>query len=204
MREWRLSYEKIREGIRPGDMLAFHGCGIISRGIAIYEHLKTRVPIQQCITHVAMVCSGPIILDRKLMLEADEGEVNARSVSATLSEYNGRVFWYPLREELCYFRSAMDLLCWNKIGKKYDYGSFFGNLFGNVSLDGRRYFCSELLQAVFQIVPEEIIDEILRHKEKTESDFPVLKLFFKKKALRPHQLIQLPFYKPRIEIILPR
>ena len=203
VREWRCPYEKIRPAISPGDLIAFHGVGVVSRGIAIYEYFRTRTPIQDCITHVAIASSGPDILDRKLMIEADEGEVNPRSISATLKSYNGRAYWYPLKDELKVLRPTFDLCCWEQVGIKYDFTNLFKNLTGNVSLDIRRFFCSELAQFSLQAIPNVIINEILRKMKKTLDDFPELDLFFAKKALRPNQLVKLPFYKPRIEIILP-
>ncbi|MDY6957788.1 MAG: hypothetical protein SVK08_01390 [Halobacteriota archaeon] len=201
MAEWRLPYEKIRCGLRPGDVLAFQGTGPISKGIAIYEYFKTKTPVSECITHVSGVVSGPAVLTRKLMIEADEGEVNPRAISTEVEQYNGKIYWYPLREELAMFRNAMDLLYWNSIGKKYDYGLYRNFLFlGNGKVDKERYVCSELVQCTFQIIPIVIILEILRNMNKKEEDFPILSCLSGGKVMRPHQIVQLPFFKPRIEI----
>jgi len=199
--EWRLPYEKLRKGVRPGDIIAYHRSGIFPTGIAIYEYFKTGTPIESCMTHVSVCVSGPTILDRKLIIEAAEGEVNVRALSSSIHAHNGRAFWYPLREELRYFRAGMDIICWNKIGTKYDFGGVVANVLGNVSIDLRKLFCSELAQLALQIIPYELISEIIRNRRKEWKDFPVLKLFYAKKALRPNQLVQLPFFKPRIEIL---
>ena len=201
MKQWRLSYEKIRPMIRPGDVWAFHGMGPFSHGIAIYEYFKTKTPIQDCITHVAISVSGPSILERKLIIEADEGEVNSRSISQTIKGYNGRVYYYPLRHELNILRNSFDLCAWQLIGTKYDFGGVFNNLFGNVNINIRRFFCSELVQYVMRSIPNIIVCEILRNINKKAIDFPVLGLLHSKKAMRPHQLMQLPFFLPRIEIV---
>jgi len=198
---WRLPYDKIRDRIQPGDILGYHRCGVGPTGIAIYEYCLTKTPIDCCMTHVSMCVSGPEILDRKVIIEAAEGEVNVRALSSTIHLHNGRAFWYPLREELRFFRSAMDRFCWNQVGKKYDFPGLFSNIFGNVSMDAKKFFCSELTQGAFYVLPYVIIQEILKSKKKKEKDFPSLKLFFAKKALRPQQLVQLPFFKPCIEIL---
>jgi len=202
MAEWRLPYSKIRPGIRPGDAIAFHGTKAVSKGIALYEKFKTGAEFSTCITHIASAVSGPIVLDRKLMIEANEGEVNARSISSVLTGYSGTIWWYPLREELSQYREAMDLRCWETIGTKYDFGSFFRNLSGNVLLDIRRLFCSELLQYSLEAIPHQAICDLLRHLKKQAIDFPELDLMFAKVALRPNQLVQLPFYRQPVEILV--
>jgi len=203
LNKWRLPYEKIRKGVRPGDVIAFQGSGPISKGIAIYEYFRTGTPISKCITHVSGVVSGPEILTRKLMIEADEGEVNVRSISSEVAKYKGRMFWYPLREELAVFRNAMDIMYWENIGKKYDYGIYSKFLLlGKAKVDHLRYVCSELVQCSFQILPTTVIEEILRHKKQKAEDFPILNCLCGCEVLRPNQIVQLPFFKPRIEIIL--
>jgi hypothetical protein len=203
MNKWRLPYEKIRKGIRPGDVFAFQGTGPISKGIAIYEYLRTGTPVKECITHISGAVSGPSIFPRKLMIEADEGEVNVRAISAEVEKYKGRIFWYPLREELSVFRNAMDIHYWENIGKKYDYSIYSKLLFlGNAKVDKERYVCSELVQCSFQIIPSTVIEEILRHMKKKWEDFPLLNCLCGCEVFRPNQIVQLPFFKPRIEIIL--
>jgi hypothetical protein len=200
MTDCKAPYSEVRKFIKPGDVIGYHRSGIGPKFIAIYEYLKTKTPLNLVTTHVSMCASGPERIDRRLIVEAAEGEVNIRALSNTLHLHDGKAFWYPLREELNHLRPSIDSICWEQVGKKYDFGSVLAK-FGTTSLHPKKFFCSELCQYALQIIPYVLILEIIRNMKKEEKDFPFLKEFFNEKTLRPQQLVQLPFYKPRVELL---
>ena len=92
-------------------------------------------------------------------LEALEAGIDMHLLSNRLSEFNGRVYWYQLRDE--YNRYRDEIINWAllQIDKKYDYHSLFANLFGRVSIDGRLYFCSEYVHSAYRSVG--LIDDVI-------------------------------------------
>jgi hypothetical protein len=85
------------------------------------------------------------------MVEALKGGPEFRLISERLLGHGGRVYWYKLREELVpegRAKAAAWLMHELALGKGYDYPNLLANALGAVSLNGRRWFCSELYHAM--------------------------------------------------------
>lgn len=82
---------------------------------------------------------------RRYHTEAMERGVYPNLLSQRLQEYDGEVWWLPLKDEynearICIGQRLTE--CW---GKPYDYKSIFTQLFAKVSVNMRRMFCSEVV-----------------------------------------------------------
>lgn len=190
------NYLKHRSNIQPGDVISFKGEGFISW---IILRIDKR-------SHVAGIVSSPQVHDERiLIMEADEGEVNVRAVSAKLAKYPGKAYWHQLRSELNEYRAEIDAFYWQQVGIHYDYESLFGNapaiLTGNAGLgmvksDNSKYFCSELCGcALLHGIPEDILKSYLPH--------PDLNQLLSGVALRPGGIARLPVFLPEIPLLLP-
>ena len=181
------AYEKVRPLIKSGDAITWRGKGFVSWAISFWSYR----------THASLVVRPPDyeqFKDRRFLLEAWEGEVNLRFLSYRIDEYDGQAWWHQLKPELEPFREAIGRYAISQLGKKYDYTSLFANMFGRVSADTRKYFCSELVGDVYRktipnkiwitIPPNEAVGRLLRGL-----------------ALRPGGIASLPIYKPEVRIL---
>jgi len=85
--------------------------------------------------------------DRRFLLEALAKGVVPRLLSLRLEEYNGQVFWSPLKESITDpQRNKMIEQVFLEVskGRPYDYGNLFRNIAGRVSVDADAWFCSEI------------------------------------------------------------
>lgn len=137
-------YYSIRHLIDTGDLLEWRGTGLVARGIRLFTG--------RSVNHSSLCVRMPFGYDepRRFMIEADSSGLEFRLISKVLESYDGQVWWYQLRPEFNHLRNdigrwAFDCLATNN---GYDYSSLFAQMFGRVSLDGRRYFCSEFYDAM--------------------------------------------------------
>lgn len=88
--------------------------------------------------------------NRRFMVEALAKGLQLRLISERLMGHRGKVYWYKLRDELVpegRAKVASWLLREVGLAKGYDYPNLVANALGAVSLDGRRWFCSECYHA---------------------------------------------------------
>lgn len=135
-------YNVIKENIRPGDMIAFSGKGIISFLIKIGTFSR--------ISHVAC-CIEPVNgfdLIEATSLDVEEACVNYSTLTDHISNYKGGIYWFPLCSTI---RQSMNMQKYHdflesKEKKEYDtLGAFFSAfplLFQKN--DYNKLFCSEL------------------------------------------------------------
>jgi len=89
--------------------------------------------------------------DRVYLIEALERGLTLRHLSTRLAEYRGHA--YVFRPVLSpRQQNAIRLFATDKTaeGVRYDYGGLFANMIGRISMDARRYICSEFLWAAWQ------------------------------------------------------
>lgn len=130
-------YSKIRPEIHTGDAILFQGNGIISRMIRHWSDMS----------HAALVIRLRRYSDlggRVFLVEALSHGLKLRLLSDVIRGYNGRIFHLGMgaskRQRLKILEFALTE-CATTEG--YDYEGLFGNIFGRVNRDARRYFCSE-------------------------------------------------------------
>jgi len=188
------NYYELRSTIRPGDVLSYKGKGLIS-------WLILRIDKR---SHVSGIASSPTIHEERcLIIEADQGEVNVRALSAKLRDYRGEVYLHRLKPELDAYRNGIDSFYWAHIGLGYDYPDLFGNaaalLTGNpnngrVRADSDKYFCSELCgEAIRCGIPEATLKGYLPHED--------LERLLCGIALRPGGISRLPIFQPAVRVL---
>lgn len=130
-------YQSIRHKIKDADLLLWRGKGIIARLIQLageyHNHASFAIEAERHQTR------------RVLLYEALASGVEPEFLSARVGRYRGRCWWYPLRRKYEAYRPAIYQAANNYAGTKYDYKSLFKNIFGYVSADAERLFCSEYL-----------------------------------------------------------
>ena len=81
-------------------------------------------------------------------IESLEGGVDPNRLSLRLKEFDGHARLYKLKPEYHHLRKNLGEIALSMEGIKYDYGSLIKNLFGHVTIDKNRLFCSEFVKAV--------------------------------------------------------
>lgn len=76
-------------------------------------------------------------------IESLETGVDPNRLSLRLQNFNGEVRLYRLKEEYRHLRQKLGEASLSLEGIKYDYWAILKNLFGKVSLNSNRLFCSE-------------------------------------------------------------
>jgi len=132
------TYSRHREGINSGDVILWKGTGLISRLIRFfggYSHASLVLRLDEF--------KG--LTDRRFILEANATGIELRILSWRVQKYSGEAWWLPLKEEYCGTREKIVTWALDQVGTPYDFHSLFKNIFGRVSADCTRYFCSEYI-----------------------------------------------------------
>jgi len=135
------TYLQIRETIRNGDCILWQSRGIVPwiiQRFTAYSHASLCVRFD-----------APGMTDRVYMVEALSGGLKFTLLSERIAGMRGRAYLF---QPSCLWgvnqeRIRADTMTALSMGIKYDYKGLFGNLFGRVSEDAKRYFCSELVWA---------------------------------------------------------
>ena len=117
--------------------------------------------------------------DRVFTPEATERGMVLTYLSRELRGYKGRVYLLKLKPEMDNFRSKIVRAQLDMIGVPYDFGGLLANAFGRVSMDARRYFCSEGIASSFASAGA---------------------IRMQKKAPRPGEFSRWGFFLPRVRI----
>lgn len=139
-------YSALRPWLRTGSIILWQGNSPLSRAIRIFSRYS----------HASLVIRDLDGLDRErvFLVEALETGLELRLLSERVKDYDGRVFAFrPCgltldREE----RIKSFALTECARGIRYDYGGLLANIFGRVSQDARRYFCSEFAAVALEQV----------------------------------------------------
>jgi hypothetical protein len=137
-------YLAIQPLMRTGDLIEWKGNSLISK--AIMQVTGNNV------SHSSMVVLSKITEEdeeRRYIIEAVRYGVCWNYLSDVLNHYDGTAYWYQLKPEYDHLRSSMGSWLWNeyRCDKHYDFGGIIKRYFGKVSLDARRWFCSEICEA---------------------------------------------------------
>lgn len=130
-------YYKHQKDIRTGDHIGWRSDGIIG-------HL-----IRWCTTDSINHSSMAIRLQyegldkRRFDMGALNRGMEFHLLSKLLRNYNGHVWWYPLKDDYGDLRPVFARRAFTILDTKYDYGSLFKNVLGRVSTNAEKFFCSE-------------------------------------------------------------
>lgn len=137
-----MPYSEARQYIQTGDLLSWRSSSFIGAGI--------RFVTGEYVNH-SSICTDikEYGRERKFCLEALEGGIELHSISRRLEQFKGEVYWHGLKPKFWEYRTALGIAAFNRIGIDYDYTSIIKQLFGRVSLDTKRLFCSEFVYQDF-------------------------------------------------------
>lgn len=133
-----MKYKDMRPRIQTGDAILWKGKGIISKLImrwTSYSHASLVVRLREY--------EG--LKKRVFLVEALNDGLELRLLSERMKEA-GEAFWLPVGmivEEVLKSREHAMTECAKAV--PYDYESLFKNIFGRVSNDAQKYFCSEFV-----------------------------------------------------------
>ena len=131
-----MTYEELRPQMQTGDKILWQGDKPLQKAImwfTPYSHASTIVRYKRY----------PELAEHVFLIEALRTGLEPRYLSDRIKNEGGRVFFYKVTENINRdkIRAFATIECSKK--KKYDYGSFLRLMFGSVSMDARRYLCSE-------------------------------------------------------------
>ena len=136
-------YMAVQHLVSTGDLVEWRSESMVGRAIRLFT--------RQEVNHSSLVVRLPYeCCERRFCIEALERGLEFRLLSRRLLGHAGQAWWWrlkpeydPLRDQIG--RWAFDMLSENR---GYDFGSLFAQIFGRVSLDARRFFCSEFYDAM--------------------------------------------------------
>ena len=137
-------YDGLRPLIKTGDLVEFASNGIIGQTIM----KVTGKPV----SHSALVVRLPYKNSpRRYIIEAIRTGVEFQLLSDVLQKYDGAAIWYGLRKEYDDRRDGIGEWALNELSqhKAYDFGGVVAQLWGRVSLDSKKYYCSEIVDAAY-------------------------------------------------------
>lgn len=142
-----LLYEVVRDQLKTGDCLGWHSDSLIGKAIR-WKTVPSSVPDDSPlnINHVSSIIRLKEYegLQRRVFItEALEHGTVLNMLSKRLEEFKGKVFWYPLKDTWNVERQAIGERLLQYIGIEYDYRSIVEQIFGSVSIDVKKLFCSE-------------------------------------------------------------
>jgi len=137
-------YAQHRVKMQTGDCLLWRSSSVLGWAIRLFSWAK--------VNHAGLVVrpnEWGLFKDRRFTLEALEGGIVLRLLSERLRDFNGKVWLYPLKDEFAVLRDEICRWALAQEGTPYDYGSLFKQVFGRVSVEMTRYFCSEFCYAAW-------------------------------------------------------
>jgi len=130
-------YYKVQHLIRTGDHLGWKSSGIVGKLI----RLKTGNTINHSSMAIRLNYEG--LEKRRYDVGALNRGIEFHMLSRMLEKYNGKVWWYPLKNEYNELRPKIAMKAFEFIDTPYDYGNLFKNVLGRVSTNLAKLFCSE-------------------------------------------------------------
>ena len=137
-------YKRYRPFMKEGDPIQMHsysGLGWLIRYFSSPGILKNTAIINHTSTLKKESYEG--VKHRRWILEALAKGPEYNLLSERLEEYNGKVYWLPVRDVFDSWRGAV--MAWQvlQVNKGYDYESLFKQAVTKVSADARALYCSE-------------------------------------------------------------
>jgi len=144
-------YNSVRPYMRSGDLIEWGSASLFGGAIRLVTGKK--------VNHSSILLSldkYEEFKDRRYVLEANR-KVELNILSYRIREFKGTVFWSPLKPKYDHLRGQIAKWALDREGKDYDYQSLLANMFGKVSMDGKKFFCSEyyhMAMVAVGILPE--------------------------------------------------
>jgi hypothetical protein len=168
-------YLSIRGEMKSGDAIQWRGNSLLGWAIRLWS---------KEVNHTSLVIDLSLYKEmgnRRWVLEAEAEGIDFNLLSLRLRHFDGEVWWLPIRPEFYKYRDIVAAWAFDKKGTKYDYGSLFKNMFGKVSAEANKLFCSEFFY--------------LAWKNATGNDFGM------RKAPLPCDIPKMGMFKDPIQIL---
>ncbi|MCK5617465.1 hypothetical protein KAR91_87185 [Candidatus Pacearchaeota archaeon] len=133
-----IRYKALRRYMQSGDLIEWGSASIVGGIIRFFT--KKEVNHSSILLNLD---SFEGLKERRFILEALEHGVELNLMSKRLKDFEGSVFWSPLKPEYNHLRNGIAAWALERVGIDYDYSSLFSNIFGKVSQDAKKFFCSE-------------------------------------------------------------
>jgi hypothetical protein len=131
-------YHAVKEKMKTGDLLQWRSNSVVGSLI----RWRTRADVN----HSSLVMRFAEYQGeerRRFTTEALEHGTVLNLLSRRLETFDGSCWWHPLRPDWNNRRREIGERALDLIGIPYDYRSIVSQIFGRVSSDARRLFCSE-------------------------------------------------------------
>jgi len=131
-------YSSIREQMKTGDLLQWKSNSIIGSLI--------RWKTKSTVNHSSLVLRIPEYQGKEKRVwttEALEHGTVLNLLSRRIDEFDGELWWFPLKDEWHPKCEMIGEYALKMIGLPYDYKSIVKQIVGRVSADARALFCSE-------------------------------------------------------------
>lgn len=132
-------YNEVKNSMKTGDLLQWASFSVI--GWLIRWKTKSDVNHSSLVIRLAEY-EG--LERRRFTHEALERGVILNLLSRRLDRFNGKVWWYPLKDEWDERRQRIGELALAWTGVPYDYKSIADQLISSVSAEATALFCSEM------------------------------------------------------------
>ena len=154
-------YNQIRHEIKTGDLIEWRSNSIVGRTIRLFTGKAVNH------TGIAFVMDnyGGISGRHIFTLEAAPKGIECNLLSVQLQNFKGQVFLKQLKPQFDHLRNIGIDWALEQTNTKYDYGSLFKNIFGKVSADARKFFCSEyvfIYLVICTIIKKNIYDTVMK------------------------------------------
>ncbi len=143
------AYNAVKDNMKTGDMLQWHSNSLLGLGIRLRTQAKRAQYEKDHDINVNHTCMVIRLKEyegeerRRWTQESLEHGVTLNLLSRRLEQFDGSVWWYPLKPEWDAKRTAIGQMAMSLIGVPYDYDSIFKQIIAKVSVDARNLFCSE-------------------------------------------------------------
>lgn len=146
----QMEYKEARKLMKPGDVIAYGGKGLLSSVIQNVTHSP--------VSHVGIIMQTEVsndtfvnqIIESNGKKKGNTG-VQVWRMSERVEEYDGNIWWLPMF--INFDRKKFVGFCLNQVGKKYDVRQAFGSAldaFPDQKEDLSKLFCSELVAAALE------------------------------------------------------
>lgn len=156
-------YNSVRDIFKTGDGLGFANTGFISKAIMLKTKKDADPQNQIRLSHFGgLIRAGEYegLERRRFTVEAMSIGFYPDILSKYIKNYPGHIYWYPLKDEWNKYRTLIGEEILLMIGTKYDWLAVGKQLFGKVSADARRMFCSEAWQIGYQNVAPHLCNDV--------------------------------------------
>lgn len=138
-------YKNAALKMRTGDIIEWQSRGAIGLVIRLFTGSK--------VNHTSVVLRLDDYRgknDRRWIVEANPHGVELQLLSRRIAGHKGRAWWIPLDDTHNNKRQAVANYLLSNVGIPYDYPNLFKQAFSRVSVDARRFFCSELADSAYR------------------------------------------------------